>query len=175
LGTSATLWPRARGCARSYALATVDYYTKDLQNSNLLYKMAIKCAQCAMWCLQKTIEFVSYFGFVYVAIEGYSFCEACRKTFAFLLTPKNAAQTAVNKTVEKLLVVIIAWSTPTLLALCCYSCLNNECMGEYDDDNNPLYPAVLTWVAAFFLSDAIVTPSRPPKPEHRDSRSTPAD
>jgi len=138
-----------------YALATVDYYTKDLQNSNLLYKMAIKCAQCAMWCLQKTIEFISYFGFVYVAIEGYSFCEACRKTFAFLLTPKNAAQTAVNKTVEKLLVVIIAWSTPTLLALCCYSCLNNECMGEYDDDNNPLYPAVLTWVAAFFLSDAI--------------------
>ena len=75
-----------------YLLACVDYYTKDLQDTNFVYKVAIKCAQCAMWCLQKTIEFISYFGFVYIAIEGYSFCAACRKTFGFLLTPKNAAQ-----------------------------------------------------------------------------------
>lgn len=143
---------------RRYCLATIDYYTKDLQNTNMLYKMALKCASCAMWCLQKTIEFISYFGFVYIAMEGGSFCSACKKTFAFLLTPKNAAQTAVNKTVEKLLVVIIAWSTPTVLALCCYGCLENSCMGDYDDDNNPLYPAILTWVAAFFLSDSIVMP-----------------
>ena len=80
-----------------YILATVDWYTKDLQDKNLLFKMAIKCSQCAMWCLQKTIEFISYFGFVYVALEGKNFCWSCKETFKFLLTPKNAAQTAVNK------------------------------------------------------------------------------
>merc|ERR1719224_338002 len=71
-----------------YILATIDYYTKDLQQENFLYKMAIKCAQCAMWCLQKTIEFISYFGFVFIALEGQNFCQACKTTFAFLLEPK---------------------------------------------------------------------------------------
>ena len=104
-----------------YVLATIDYYTKDLQEQNILYKLAIKCAQCAMWCLKKTIEFVSYYGFVYIAMDGYSFCPACRKTFAFLVVPKHAVQTAVNKTVEKIIVVIIAWTTPTFCALICYA------------------------------------------------------
>ena len=84
-----------------YMLATLDYYTKDLQQTNLVFRLAFKCSQCAMWCLQKTIEFVSYFGFVYIALNGTSFCASCKDTFKFLLTPKNAMQTAVNKVVEK--------------------------------------------------------------------------
>jgi len=138
-----------------YILATIDYYTKDLQDANFLYKMCIKCAQCGMWCLQKTIEFVSYYGFIFTALEGSSFCVSCKNTFAFLLTPKNAAQAAVNKTVEKIIVLIISWTTPTLLALVCYAALDQE--EEYTDENNPLYPAIVVWIGAFFLSEAIAT------------------
>jgi len=138
-----------------YMLATLDWYTKDLQNSNLVFRMAIKCSQCAMWCLQKTIEFVSYFGFVYIALEGKNFCWSCKETFKFLLTPKNAMQTAVNKVVEKLIVLIIAWTTPTLMALVCYGWLSNN--AEYMQDNNPLYPCVLVWMGSFALAGAIAT------------------
>jgi len=139
-----------------YVLATVDYYTKDLQQQNFVYRLVIKCAQCAMWCLQKTIEFISYFGFIYIALEGMDFCKACRTTFGFLLTPKNAAQTAVNKTVEKLIVLIIAWTTPTLLALVCYGVLEEN--SEYiANGNNPIYPALLVWIGSFFIADAIAT------------------
>ena len=92
---------------------------------------------------------------MYIAIEGYSFCAACRKTFGFLLTPKNAAQTAVNKTVEKLIVLIIAFSTPTVLSLCAYYCLEAECMGEFDSEMNSLYPTLVIWIAGFFLADSI--------------------
>ena len=138
-----------------YMLATLDWYTKDLQNSNLVFRMAIKCSQCAMWCLQKTIEFVSYFGFVYVALEGKNFCWSCKETFKFLLSPKNAMQTAVNKVVEKLIVLIIAWTTPTLMALICYGWLSNK--SDYMQDNNPLYPCILVWIGSFALAGAIAT------------------
>ena len=138
-----------------YMLATLDWYTKDLQDSNLFFRMAIKCSQCAMYCLQKTIEFVSYFGFVYIALEGKNFCWSCKETFKFLLTPKNAVQTAVNKVVEKLVVLIIAWTTPTLMALVCYGWLSNN--SEYMQDNNPLYPCVLVWIGSFALAGAIAT------------------
>jgi hypothetical protein len=136
-----------------YMLATLDYYTKDLQDQNFLYKVAIKCAQCAMWCLKQTIEFVSYYGFVYIAMDGYAFCPACRKTFGFLMVPKHAVQTAVNKTVEKIIVVIIAWTTPTFCALICYAWLNGD--SSYAAENNALYPAIITWGLAFFLSESI--------------------
>lgn len=138
-----------------YMLATLDWYTKDLQDSNLVFKMAIKCSQCAMWCLQKTIEFVSYFGFVYIALEGKNFCWSCKETFKFLLTPKNAIQTAVNKVVQKLIVLIISFTTPTFMALICYGWLYNN--SEYAEDNNPLYPCILVWIGSFALAGAIAT------------------
>jgi len=144
-----------------YMLATLNFYTQKLQEDNLLFKMALKCASCCVWCLEKTIEFVSYFGFVYIALEGKNFCWSCRETFKFLLTPKNAAQTAVNKVVEKLIVLIIAFTTPTLMALVCYGWLSNnddymKCSGNACE-NNPLYPCVLVWIGSFFLADAIAT------------------
>lgn len=136
-----------------YALATLDHYTKDLQDANFLFKMVIKCAHCGMWCLQKTIEFISYFGFIYIALQGTNFCESCKKTFEFLLVPKNAAQTAVNKTIEKIIVLVMVWTTPTFLAMLCYAWLDNQ--SDYSADNNALYPAIMVWVVAFFLADAI--------------------
>ena len=110
-----------------------------------------------MWCLQKTIEFISYFGFVFIALEGQNFCQACKNTFAFLLEPKNAAQAAVNKTVEKLIVLIISWTTPTLMSLVCYGWLFNDAEYMTDHVNNPLYPAILVWIGSFFIADAIAT------------------
>ena len=36
--------------------------TQAQQGENLVLKLAMKCAHCCMWCLQKTVEFVSYYG-----------------------------------------------------------------------------------------------------------------
>ena len=48
----------------------LDSMTQDAQDKNMVLKLGMKCVQCCMWCLQKTVEFVSYYGYVYVAIEG---------------------------------------------------------------------------------------------------------
>ena len=134
-----------------YILATIDYYTKDLQNKNLLFKLVIKCAQCAAWCLQKTIEFISYYGYVYVAIDGIGFCQACAATFKFVAA--HPVQTAVNKTVEKLLVMLISLTTPLICAFIAYMWLQNSQFLAEDD--NPLYPTVMVGICAYFIADAI--------------------
>jgi hypothetical protein len=36
--------------------------TQAQQGESLVLKLAMKCAHCCMWCLQKTVEFVSYYG-----------------------------------------------------------------------------------------------------------------
>lgn len=134
-----------------YILATIDYYTKDLQQKNLLFKLVIKCAQCAAWCLQKTIEFISYYGYVYVAIDGIGFCQACAATFKFVAA--HPVQTAVNKTVEKLLVMLISLTTPLICAFIAYMWLQNSLFLAEDD--NPLYPTVMVGICAYFIADAI--------------------
>ena len=59
-----------------------------------MLKMAIKCLQCCLWCFEKTVRFVTGYGFVYVAMEGSAFCSACFSTFKLILG--NLAQVAVN-------------------------------------------------------------------------------
>ena len=79
-------------------LHAVDRATKSQQESNLLLKLVVKCSQCAAYCLQKTVEFVSFYGYVFVAIDGSSFCRACRDTF--VLVASYPSQAAVNGTVK---------------------------------------------------------------------------
>ena len=54
-----------------------------------MLKMAIKCLQCCLWCFEKTVRFVTGYGFVYVAMEGGRFrgrgrCRG-RVTYTYLL------------------------------------------------------------------------------------------
>jgi len=55
-----------------WALTTIDYYTKDLQGTNLALRLLLKCSQCCIWCLEKTIRFITKYGYIFVAIEGSS-------------------------------------------------------------------------------------------------------
>ena len=55
-------------------LTMVDKATQEQQQGNLLVKLAMKCAPCALWCLQKTVEFVSYWGYVFVAVRRLPRC-----------------------------------------------------------------------------------------------------
>ena len=50
-----------------WALRTLDYYTHDLQQKNSLLMVVMKCVQCYMWCLEKTVQFITYYGYAIVA------------------------------------------------------------------------------------------------------------
>ena len=49
-------------------MATTPGYCR--QDSNFLLKLIVQCSRCCVWCLERTIQFITYFGFVFVAIEG---------------------------------------------------------------------------------------------------------
>merc|ERR1712167_183576 len=91
-------------------MSAIDYYTRDAQQSNCMLKMVIKCAQCCIWCLDRTVKFITFYGFIFVAIEGSSFCAACLSTFSFIC--KYPAQLAVNRLVGNLLRFAITLSIP---------------------------------------------------------------
>ena len=59
-------------------------------------------------CIQKTIENITYYGFIFVAMRGENFCRACGSTFVFII---KYAQTPINKTVVSLTLTLTL--TPT--------------------------------------------------------------
>ena len=54
--------------ARIFA-AWLDQQTKKLQESNKLLKLAMKVMQCALWCLEKTVKFITGYCYIYVALQ----------------------------------------------------------------------------------------------------------
>uniref|UniRef100_A0A7S4F3X7 Choline transporter-like protein n=1 Tax=Chrysotila carterae TaxID=13221 RepID=A0A7S4F3X7_CHRCT len=133
-------------------MGLIDYATKDQQKKNYLIKLVVKCAHCCLYCLRKTVEFIAYYGFVFVAIEGVNFCRACKHVFFFTL--KNPAQTLINQMVQKLLGMLIGFTTPALCALVCFYYLEND--EEYKSEYEPLYVAIVVLIASFIVMDAVL-------------------
>ena len=127
-----------------------------------MLKVAMKCMQCCMWCLQKTVEFVSFYGYVYVAIEGCSFCWACKQTFQLVLG--NPGQVSVNQIVKLLLSFLMTWSNPVLCAtLCFYTLDSNAAYGA--SGYEPIYPSVFVFLCAYVIASNVrARPTRTPTP-----------
>ena len=52
--------------------------------------------RCVTFCLYKTVEMVTEFGYIFVAINGTNLCGACRASFALLT--RQAAQVRMHLT-----------------------------------------------------------------------------
>jgi len=133
-------------------LQFIDHHTQKMQDSNMLLKVVMKCSKCVMFCLQKTIEFISYYGFIFVAIHGVGFCRACSQTFVFVA--KYMAQTVLNKMVQMLLRVLIGWSTPIACGLATFWILDN--LYSYKEFN-PMFPALVVLIFSYVVTDGICT------------------
>jgi hypothetical protein len=132
----------------------LDSMTQQAQDKNFMLKVAMKCMQCCMWCLQKTVEFVSFYGYVYVAIEGCSFCWACKQTFQLVLS--NPGQVSVNQIVKLLLSFLMTWSNPVLCAtLCFYTLDSNAAYGA--SGYEPIYPSVFVFLCAYVIASNVST------------------
>ena len=135
-------------------LKLVEMSTQQAQQSNLLLKLVLKCAQCAMWCLQASIEYISYYGYVYVALEGGAFCRGCKSTFQLIL--KFPAQAAVNKTVQKLLSLLLGWSIPALCSVCAWYHLDND--DDYTAEGfSAVHAALAVFLGAWVVADGLTT------------------
>merc|ERR1712167_308771 len=91
--------------------------------NNQLVKLAFKALQCAIWCLRKTVKFVSYYGLVFVSCQGLSFCLGCYRTFFFFL--QNPGQVSINATVVTLLRLLALLCCPLFCAVVFYYLLDS--------------------------------------------------
>lgn len=125
----------------------IDRKTKDLQDSNLVLKLTIKCAKCCLTCFFETAKKITQFGLIFTAIEGQNFCKSCFSTFGFLFA--NPTQVAINALVGMLLYLMIAISIP------CACALLGMLWCEANGSTEPMWPACFIFVASLVISSGV--------------------
>ena len=121
-------------------------YTKNQQKSNKLLMLAIKCTQCCMWCLEKTIKFITDYCYIYVAMQGSSFCAACFQTFSLIIG--NPAQLAINTFVRTILSLIQKIGLPVAAGWLC-----NLYLVNISGKSETIWPTVCAAVSAFIIAN----------------------
>lgn len=127
------------------ALELVNDRVAQAEASSLVLRFSMSCVRCAMWCFEKCVKFVSGYAYIYVALNGDSFCSASKATYALFLN--YPAQVAVNAFVQTLLRVLQCVALPIVCALACFYCAE-----EVYGSRNPMLPSALTLALAFVIS-----------------------
>ena len=87
-----------------YVLAYIDSKTQKLQDKNKLFKALMKVLACILWCFEKVVKFISKNAYIMVAMKGYSFCKAAKKSFMLVLV--NLAQIAMVSIISGYLILM---------------------------------------------------------------------
>jgi Pyruvate/2-oxoacid:ferredoxin oxidoreductase delta subunit len=130
-------------------LMAVERMTKDWQDKNPVLKLGFKCFQCCLWCLEKTIKFITNYCFIYVAMQGSGFCKSCYLTFT--LITKNMVQLAINTFVRTILSWIQLLGMPVVCAALCNWTLTGA--GKTDS----VYPSITVAIMAFIIASIFST------------------
>merc|ERR1719473_1289068 len=91
---------------------------------NCLLRVVFAVTMCCISCIKKTVEIISYYGLVFVAVNGNSFCGGCAKTFGFFSS--NAHQCSINALVVFLIRIIAYGVSPLGCAILCWIIVQEE-------------------------------------------------
>jgi len=127
-------------------VAYVERQIKPLKDKQFMLRLLFMCVNCCVWCLKKSVKFISYYGLVFVACMGTNFCSGCYKTFFFFL--QNPGQVAINATVTFLLRSCALFSMPLACGIVFYYVIGmDEELGQH-----AIYPAMLIVVLAALMT-----------------------
>jgi len=115
------------------------------QNGTMM-KLAFCCLGCCISCIQRTVKMISYYGLVFVATNGQSFCSACWSTAKFFV--KHAGQVTVNGIVIWLIKMISVFTSPITCAMIgFFAC-------ESAGIESPMYPAIAIFCCSVLMTTA---------------------
>merc|ERR1711988_399076 len=120
---------------------------KSVSSNGMVIRLAFFCIGCCIGCIERTIKMISYYGLVFVATNGYSFCYACAGTARFFIS--HAGQVAVNAIVIWLIWFISVLTAPVACAIVSFYACDSR-----DDVENPMYPAFATFLCAMLMTTA---------------------
>ena len=127
-------------------MALLDRATKSQQEANKTLKLVIKGLQACLFCLEKTVKFITDYCYIYVAMQGYSFCTSCFKVFKLIMG--HPAQLALNTLIRLILQLLQLIGIPLGCAWLCNYTLESRGRPE------PMYAAAVVAVLAFFIAQA---------------------
>jgi len=130
-------------------LGAIDHYTQDMQDSNLLLKVLMKCVQCCLWCFEKTVKFITYYGLIFVAVEGDNFCKSCFSTFKFICN--YPGQMSVNALVARILSFVISLSIPVAAAAISFFWVD----AQVPTRPGPVWVSLSVFILAFVIASAV--------------------
>ncbi|EFA85656.1 hypothetical protein PPL_00885 [Heterostelium album PN500] len=58
--------------------------SKKVNAENKLVVMLLSCVQCILGCIEGIVKWINKFGYIYVAMHGYSFCTATKSCFELI-------------------------------------------------------------------------------------------
>ena len=87
----------------------------------MILKLALCCVSCCLYCLEKTLKYITNFAYIYTAMQGSGFCGSCKDVFKLLLG--HMGQMAINAFVQRLLHAIQSWGIPFLSGWVAYEVL----------------------------------------------------
>ena len=131
----------------------LEYSMKDRVSENMLLKLLFKCIHCLLYCIEKTVEYISLWGYIFVAVHGTSFCRSCFDSFAFQL--KYFSQTLVNKSVQFILKLMIKLTITVGCTFIAFCWLDND--ADFTAQYNPIWPTIVVMLASYIISGAFCT------------------
>ena len=66
-------------------LAYIDSQTKTWQDKSKALKVAFKVVACCLWCFEKLVKFITRNAYIFIAINGKSFCVSAKHAFMTIL------------------------------------------------------------------------------------------
>ena len=130
-------------------LMLIDRYTRQLQKGNMFFYLIMKCFQCCMYCLEKTIKFITGYAYIYVALQGSSFCMSCYLTFQLIFA--NMAQLSINALVR----IVLKWIQLITVPLGCAWLGNIVLIANNRPD--PVWATVIIALTALVIASMFAT------------------
>jgi len=163
---SATRWPLTRSLQRvlRYHLGTIaagslivaivkfirlglmslDAALKKGKENSRLLRLIFRCVACCLWCLEKTLMYITSYCYVYVAMTGSGFCLSCFSTFNLIV--QYPLQLTINAFVRMILNLVQLISVPLVCGWACNYVLWRQ------DKKEPVYATLIVVIAAFVIT-----------------------
>jgi len=93
-------------------------------DQNQVTKAIIWALRCCLWCLEKCVQFLTEYAYVYVAVTGKPFCSAARASFT--LFTKYPVQVALDKTACVAMGFLASVTVPVSMAVVAFPLIKTQ-------------------------------------------------
>jgi len=87
--------------------AVLEYANKKsekAQKKNIVLKAIFCCLRCCLWCFEKCLKFITSYGYILIAMQGISFCKACRQVIGLIMG--NPVQIGLVNTITNFMFIL---------------------------------------------------------------------